>query len=153
VQPRSEGFNAWALLCVLASFLNATRDVLTRTIAKGVPVLVITLSTSISVTLLAGGWSLVQPWQPVTWRPLALLAVAAAILSAGNFLIAAAMRQGEMSVIAPFRYAGLIVALALGYFLWGDVPNAVAAAGIVLLVGAGLALLRGQPRVIAVKDR
>lgn len=151
VQPRGEGFNAWALLCVLASFLNATRDVLTRTIARGVPVLVITLSTSISVTVLAGGWSLAQPWQPIAWQPLALLAVAAAILSAGNFLIAAAMRQGEMSVIAPFRYSGLVVALVLGYLVWGDVPNAIALAGIVLLVGAGLALLRGAPRVAAVK--
>jgi drug/metabolite transporter (DMT)-like permease len=143
IQPRSDGFNAWALLCVLASFLNASRDVLTRTIAKGIPVLVIALSTSIAVTLLAGGWSLVQPWKPVAWQPLALLAGAAIVLSAGNFLIAAAMLHGEMSVVAPFRYSGLIVALALGYFIWGTVPNALALAGIVLLVVAGLALLRG----------
>ena len=151
VQPRSEAFNAWALLCVLASFLNASRDVLTRTIAKGVPVLVITLSTSIATTLLAGVWCLLQPWKPVAWQPLASLGVAAAILSGGNFLIAAAMRSGEMSVIAPFRYSGLIVALALGYIVWGDIPNAIAIAGIVLLVAAGLMLLRGQPRVRAVR--
>lgn len=144
VQPRSDGFNAWALLCVLASFLNASRDVLTRTIGKGVPVLVIALSTSIAVTLLAGGWSLMQPWKPVTGSQLGLLAAAATVLSAGNFLIAAAMRHGEMSVVAPFRYSGLIVALALGWFIWGTVPNALALAGIVLLVAAGLALLRGS---------
>jgi len=144
VQPRGDGFNAWALLCVLASFLNASRDVLTRTIAKGTPALVIALGSSIAVTILAGGWTLVQPWQPVSWQPLALLAAAAAVLSAGNFLIAAAMRHGEMSVVAPFRYSGLIVALALGYLVWGNVPNALALAGIVLLVAAGLALLRGS---------
>ena len=31
VQPRAEGFNAWALLCVLGTFLHAVRDTLTRT--------------------------------------------------------------------------------------------------------------------------
>ena len=147
VQPRSDAFNAWALVCLGAAFLNASRDVATRTIAAGVPVLVITLSTAIVVTLLAAGWSMVQPWQPMTGPQLALLLAAAAVLCGGYYLITVAMRHGEMSVVAPFRYAGLLAALVLGWLVWGDVPNAVAMAGIVLLVAAGLALLHwGRPR-------
>ena len=54
------------------------------------------------------------------------------------------MRSGEMSVIAPFRDAGLLFAVVLGYAVWGDVPNALAWSGIVLLVGSGIAVLRGM---------
>ncbi|NML46118.1 DMT family transporter [Ramlibacter sp. G-1-2-2] len=148
VQPRSDAFNAWALLCLFAAWLNASRDVVTRTIATGVPVLVITLSTALTVTAMSGGWALLaQAWQPVSGQQLGLLAGASVVLSVGYYLITLAMRSGEMSVIAPFRYAGLLAALVLGYLVWGDVPNGLATAGIVLLVVAGLALLRGRPRV------
>ena len=49
-----------------------------------------------------------------------------------------------MSVIAPFRYTGLLFALVLGWAVWGDVPNALAWAGIALLVGAGLYVVHGE---------
>jgi drug/metabolite transporter (DMT)-like permease len=80
-----------------------------------------------------------------------LLAAASVLLSIGYYLLTVSMRAGEMSVVAPFRYSGLLFALVLGYLVWGDVPNALASLGIVLLVGAGIAVLRGQrgPRVAA----
>ena len=54
------------------------------------------------------------------------------------------MRLGDMSVIGPFRYSGLLVALVLGYLMWGDVPNALAWGGIALVVAAGLGLLQSE---------
>ena len=49
-----------------------------------------------------------------------------------------------MRVVAPFRYTGLLSALAMGWVLWGDAPNAVAFIGIALLVGAGLYVLHSE---------
>ena len=37
VPPSSGGFNAWALLCLLATFFHAVRDLLTRGINPDVP--------------------------------------------------------------------------------------------------------------------
>ena len=54
------------------------------------------------------------------------------------------MRHGEMSLVAPFRYSGLLFALLIGYVVWGDVPNAVAWGGIALLLGSGLYLLASE---------
>jgi drug/metabolite transporter (DMT)-like permease len=51
------------------------------------------------------------------------------------------MRHGEMTVVAPFRDVGLLVAVALGWLVWREVPNALAWAGIALLVGTGLYLI------------
>ncbi len=146
VQPNSSAFNAYALLCLGGTLLHASRDLLTRAIDRSIPSILITFSTALSVTVLAAVWGLFQPWQPVGWGQLALLATAAVFLSGGYFLLTVSMRSGEMSLIAPFRYTGLLFALALGYLVWGDVPNALAWGGIALLVAAGLYVLHGERR-------
>jgi drug/metabolite transporter (DMT)-like permease len=46
-----------------------------------------------------------------------------------------------LSVVAPFRYSGLPIALVLGWAVWGDLPNLTGWTGIALLIGAGLYLL------------
>jgi drug/metabolite transporter (DMT)-like permease len=40
----------------------------------------------------------------------------------------------------------LLVALVLGYWMWGDVPNTLAWCGIALVVAAGLGLLQAERR-------
>jgi drug/metabolite transporter (DMT)-like permease len=75
---------------------------------------------------------------------LAFLLAAAALLSGGYWLVIECMRHGELSVVAPFRYTAIVWALLLGYFIWGDVPNVLASAGIVLLVGSGLYILHRE---------
>ena len=142
VQPRGAQFNAYALLCLLGTVFQASRDVATRLIDRTIPSVLITLSTAVAVTLLAGVWSLFQGWERVQPVQLGLLAAASVFLSAAYFLVTVAMRAGEMSLIAPFRYSGLVFALLLGYAVWGHVPSAWAWAGIALLLGAGLWLVR-----------
>ena len=144
VQPSGSAFNGYALLCLFGTVLHASRDLTTRSIHAGVPSILITLSTALGVTLLAGVWGLAQDWQPVNARQFALLAAASVFLSGGYFLLTVAMRAGEMSLVVPFRYSGLLFAIVLGYLVWGDVPNVIAFAGIVLLVGAGLYMLRAR---------
>ena len=41
---------------------------------------------------------------------------------------------------------GTLVALVLGYLMWGDVPNMLAWCGIALVVAAGLGLLQSERR-------
>lgn len=152
VQPSAAGFNAFALLCLVGTFFHAARDLTTRAIDARVPSILITLATALAVLLLAGVLTAAQGWQAPTARQLALLAAASVFLSAGYFLIITGMRSGEMSLIAPFRYTGLLFALALGWLVWGDVPNALAWAGIALLMGAGLYVLHGERRAGAGLD-
>lgn len=144
VQPTGAAFNAYALLCLGGTLLHASRDLTTRVIDRRIPSILITLSTAVAVTLLAGAWSLVSPWQPANAGQIGLLAAASVFLSGGYFLLTVSMRAGEMSVIAPFRYTGLLFAIVLGWLVWGDVPNALAWGGIALLVAAGLYVLHGE---------
>ena len=46
--------------------------------------------------------------------------------------------------MAPFRYTSMLWAMFYGYLLWGDVPNLVALAGMVVVVLSGLYLLHRE---------
>ena len=144
VQPSADGFNGYAVLCVFATLLHAVRDLLTRRVPPQVPSLIITLATACTVTVLSGLWCATQAWQPMGAVSAAQLTGAAVCLAAAYHLLTLSMRAGDMSVIGPFRYSGLLAALLLGYLVWGDVPNTLAWVGIALLVAAGLGMLHSQ---------
>ena len=144
IQPRGAGFNAFAWLSLLGTLLHALRDLLTRRIDPAVPSLLVTLGSAAVVTLMASVLCLFQGWQTPTPAQAGTLAAAAVCLAGGYYLIIRCTRVGDLSVVAPFRYFGLLLAVLLGWAVWGDVPNAVATAGIALVVAAGLYLLRRQ---------
>jgi len=146
IQPRLDGFNAWSLMCLAATVSQSVRDMLTRSIPPAVPALLIAMASLAFVTLLAGFGSVVQGWHPIGWMETGLLAIAAALLAVGYFFIINSMRHGEMSMVAPFRYTGLLVALVTGFLIWGEVPTAMAWGGIALLLAAGVYLLHDERR-------
>ncbi len=144
VQPAAAGFNQYALLCVGGMLLYSLRDFLTRFIAPGIPSVVIAIASAIGLSVLSGIVSIFQGWKPVHLEHVALLFAAGACVSGAFYMLIRSMRVGEMSVIAPFRYTALLFALAVGYVVWGDVPNALAWGGIALLVGAGIYVLHSE---------
>jgi drug/metabolite transporter (DMT)-like permease len=142
IRPEASGFNAWAWLCLLATALHALRDLATPRIPRCVPTLAITLATALAVTVLAGLGTAVQGWRSLSAAQLGLLAAAAVFLAAGYQGVILATRQARLSVVAPFRYTGLLMAVLLGWVGWGQVPDGLAWLGIAAVVAAGLVLLR-----------
>ena len=151
-QPSGDGFNAWALLCLLGTLFHAARDLMTRRIDPAIPSIIITLATALAVTLLAACLTLASGWQAIAPGDLGLLGVAAAFLASGYLLLVQCMRAGEVSLTAPFRYTAVLFAMLLGYAIWNEVPSGWAWLGIALLVGSGLYMLhseRGRIRAAA----
>ena len=146
VQPQPGQFNTYAWLAVLATLLYSARDLLTRGLPPALPSILVTLATAGTVWGMACGVLAVQGLVPMAWGDVGLLALASVFLSIGYFAVIAATRHAELSVVAPFRYVGLLWALLLGWVFWGDVPNALAWAGMVCLVVAGLAMVWQQRR-------
>lgn len=146
VQPRADGFSIYAWVCLLATVIYAVRDLLTRKISAATPSILVTLATAGVVWLMAGLVMAFQGWTPMQGRDLGWLALASLLLSTGYYALITAMRLGEMTVIAPFRYVGLLWAVLIGYFVWGTLPNAMGWCGIALLIGAGLHMIRQQRR-------
>ncbi len=145
IQPRAQGFNAWALLTLAATFLHALRDLITRRIDQDIASILITFAAAVAACLMSATWNLVEGrWLAFGLLQAGLVLCSALFVAGGFFLMVASMRQGDMSVVGPFRYSGLLVALVLGYAIWEDVPNFLAWCGIALMTAAGLWVLHGE---------
>ncbi|MFO1086378.1 MAG: DMT family transporter [Reyranellaceae bacterium] len=142
IQPKPSDLNAWTWVALAGTFFSAARDVLSHRLPRGVPTLVVTFATAIIVTLLGCGWALVEGWQPINLLALGYIVGASLLLAAGyQFLVLALRSGGELSVIGTFRYASILWALVIGHVVWGEVPNALALWGIVVIVASGLYIL------------
>lgn len=140
-------WQAAAFLPLGAAALSVARDFATRSVAPEVNAGTVALATAIAVTL--GGLALPPyAWTAPTLPELALCLLAAAGAGAGYVLFALAVRVGDLSFIAPFRYAGVPAAMLLGLLVWGDVPSAQTLLGGAIIVGSGLFIL-GRERDLA----
>jgi drug/metabolite transporter (DMT)-like permease len=83
-------------------------------------------------------------WQPV-WRPQTVhILLAAVLVTAGSFCIISAFRRADVGVVSQYRYSVIVFAALLGYLVWGDLPDAIAFAGMALIVGSGLYTMHRQ---------
>jgi len=146
IQPRADGFDGYALVCLLSTVLLSVRDVATRRVHAAVPSILVTLSNTIAVTSFAALLSVFEDWRPFSLYEVGYLGVVAVLLSTAYYLLVVSTRQGDLSLIAPFRYSALLFATAAGFIVWGDVPNAFAWGGIALVVGSGIYVLRVSRR-------
>jgi drug/metabolite transporter (DMT)-like permease len=145
IQPRPGDVNGWTWLVLLGTMIGALRDILGRYLPRDVPTLVVTFASAVTVALAGCAWAFVESWQPMTAYEIGLLVASSLLLAIGYQFLVIALRSGaEFSVIGSFRYASVLWALVIGYFVWGDVPNALALAGIVVIVGSGLYILHRE---------
>ena len=140
IQPGMASFSPASLFAVVAVLMLAVRDLCGRAVPPSVS----------SVQLAAWGFASLVPAGLAT---LALMGTPPAVLTAGGWVrqgavlvvgcagyyaIVAATRTGEVSAVVPFRYTRLIFALILGFFVFGERPDALMITGAVLIVGSGL---------------
>ena len=133
----------------LSTVLLSVRDLVTRRVHAGVPSILVTLSNTIAVTLLAGALSAFEGWRAFSVFEVGYLAVVAVFLSTAYYLIVVSTRHGDLSLIAPFRYTALLFATIAGFVIWGDTPNALAWGGIALVIASGIYVLRVSRRARA----
>ena len=138
IQPGLTAFNSAALLVVGAALFAAVRDLMTRTIDKAASGLFISFATLAWLLPLSLGASVYEGWRPMNVELLLLTAAATAITLLGYSAIVSAMRTGEINYVTPFRYSALIFAPIFGYFIFSEVPNALAILGTLVIVAAGL---------------
>lgn len=144
VRPSPAGFNVYAIIALLSAVLVAARDLITRGIPASIPSTVVTLSTTVMVSAAGFLLGLSEDWQPVL-RPETLFLVASAFLvTFGSLGIVIAFRDTDVAVVGPFRYSVVVVAIVLGYFVFGEWPDAMAVAGTTLIVGSGVYTLHRE---------
>ncbi|MAW85237.1 MAG: EamA family transporter [Phyllobacteriaceae bacterium] len=139
LRPGFGAFSVWSALVLATVFFCTVRDLATRAIPADVPSLQISALTAVSVMLTGG--ILVLPmggWQPMEAPVLAILLAAAVFVMIGYQTLTLAMRAGDLSASAPFRYTALVWAALFGYLVFGEVPDWPTAAGALLIIGSGI---------------
>jgi drug/metabolite transporter (DMT)-like permease len=142
VRPGLEGFSAYSIVALVCVGFCTMRDLATKRIPENTPTLLISTVTAAAVSIC--GAFLVQPmggWTPTGAFDLFLLACAAGLLLVGYQFIILAMRSGEISFVAPFRYTGLLFSILLGFVIFGDIPDLAMILGSAIIVGSGLYML------------
>jgi drug/metabolite transporter (DMT)-like permease len=138
VRPGLSGFDVHGLLVLVSVLFVTMRDLTTRAMPAAIPTLVVSLATALTVTAMGAALGLTEDWVRPSPVRLLQLASAAGFLAVGYVSIIFAMRSGALSVTASFRYVAVVFAIALGYVIWGDLPDAMTIAGSVVIVGSGL---------------
>jgi len=71
-------------------------------------------------------------WQTPTWQQLAMLIVMGATAIAGQTCVVRGLRVGEATAVSPFTNSRILLAAAIGYFMFDEIPD------IWTWVGAGI---------------
>lgn len=138
VRPGPEGFNAWALLIVLSVILVTIREIATRFVAPDTNSAVVTLVTQVFVTLSCGALAATEVWQAMSLMEFGLIALAGLSCIFGVHFSVDAMRHGDISLVAQFRYSFIPFAIVMGWVFFGDIPDLTTLFGIAVVVGSGI---------------
>lgn len=155
VRPGFEGFSIYSLAALASVACCAVRDLATKRIPKAIPTLLVSTATALAMTIVGAALlPAMGGWTPMTGDSTALLALAAVLVVIGYQFIIMAMRAGDISFIAPFRYTALIWSILLGLFIFADIPDPPMIVGATIIIGSGLyALYRerivGRRKIVA----
>jgi S-adenosylmethionine uptake transporter len=138
VRPGSDGFNLYSIYALMAVLSVTVRDLATRRLSNDVPSMTVTLSASLTVMIFSGVASLATPWVGISALNGLMIVGASVFILGGYYFSVRVMRVGDVSFIAPFRYTGLVWALILGWFVFGDWPTNLTLMGAGIVVATGL---------------
>jgi drug/metabolite transporter (DMT)-like permease len=121
--------------CCYGGYLTATR----WTAATAPPVMALFSQLMVGTALLApAGLPELARFGVVEPALLCLLALPSMV---ANLLAILAYRFSRASALAPLVYVQILSATAIGYWVFADLPDAVAATGLGLIMGSGLLML------------
>lgn len=140
LRPFGESFEAAGLLTVACVVVLAARDLATRVMPASIGTF--QLTTWAYLGMVPAGLILmaISATAPQTPDPARLLDLTGALVTGlvGYWAVTAAMRLGEVSVVAPFRYTRLVFAMILAMVFLDERPDALTYAGSALIIGSGL---------------
>ena len=99
---------------------------------------------TVAVTLAGAAIGLTEQWLMPSFGQWTFIAIAAAFLGLGTYLVVHAFRGVEIAAVAPFRYTLLLWMGIAGYVGFGEVPDRWAIVGAVLIALSGLYALHRE---------
>jgi drug/metabolite transporter (DMT)-like permease len=146
-RPGSGAFQPAALLSLAAALFYALYSIITRILAR-----TDSNETTLFYSNLVGALALL-PVVPFFWstpsEPLviALMVAAGGMGSLGHYLLIAAHRLAPVAVLSPFIYSEIVLVIALGFLVFGQLPSRWTLLGSAIVVASGLYILHRERTV------
>ncbi|MBU0723634.1 MAG: DMT family transporter [Alphaproteobacteria bacterium] len=140
IMVRPDGSNivlAYAMLPVIAAFIGAVRDIITRKISATETSASILMVTTVIVTLTSLPTAAVTPWIIPTPMQGGLMLLAACCMVLAHYMVIESLRLAEAGLVVPFKYTQLIWGAVIGFVIWGYMPD------LWHWVGAGVVIASG----------
>jgi drug/metabolite transporter (DMT)-like permease len=147
-KPAGDSFDGYSLLPLIVVASVAVRDIITRRIPATVPVLIVALANSLMVV--AGAFVLALAEGGLKMPSIAqglILGAAGVFLSLGYLFMVNTLRYTDISASASIRFSVVLWALLSGVLVFGERPDRLAVAGIVLIVGSGIYTLHREAKL------
>ena len=139
-QPGSSTASPYAAFGFLTAIGSASRDIAGRKVPQDIPGIVVALATIIAVMAVAGtATAAFETWAPPGKSNILMMLAAGLFLIGGHTFVFLAFRFAKAAAIAPFYYTFTLWALISGVIVFGDIPNALAITGMLLILASGLA--------------
>jgi drug/metabolite transporter (DMT)-like permease len=140
LRPFGESFEIAGLLTVACVIVLAARDLATRVMPASIGTFQLTTWAYLGMVPAGLILMVISRTLPQTPDPARLLDLTGALVTGlvGYWAVTAAMRLGEVSVVAPFRYTRLVFSMILAMVFLGERPDALTYAGSALIIGSGL---------------
>lgn len=145
-RPGTGGIHPAALLMFAGALCYAVYGIMTRALAR-----TDSNETTLFYTNLVGVVCML-PVLPFVWTPpqdvlsWALMLVMGFFGGLGHYLLIVAHRLAPASVLSPFIYSQMVWMIALGYLVFGDVPNEWTLMGAGIVIASGLYLIHRERR-------
>lgn len=117
---------AWACTLIITRMMSGTERAMT----------VMAYSSIVGLCILSALVPFV--WVTPTWHDIAFGILIGIASTAGQWIVVLAFRYADASVLAPFSYTQLLWVSILGFFIFGEVPDAYTITGAAFIVASGL---------------
>jgi drug/metabolite transporter (DMT)-like permease len=139
------GFSRWDPIYLIAlggAALNAMAVTATKHLGhRDAPLTILAYLALVSMMFSLSAIGRVWPWDE--WATLSVIGASAGL---GLLLGQLAVRDADMSLLAPYDYVRLPLVMLLGFWIFGEVPTVKTFAAAVLILASGTALWRHERR-------
>ena len=138
IRPGFEMINFGHLFIIVAAFLFAFRQIISRLLAptdNPVTTAFFTAYTSVFIFVLFQPWI----WTPITDKKHILLFIVFATLAGtAEFLVIKSLQMAHAVVVSPLQYTLLIWVTVFGFIIWGIIPDFWTFLGAGVIIATGL---------------
>jgi drug/metabolite transporter (DMT)-like permease len=137
IRPGLQAFNIGVLYALGAGTSSACYYLITRKLAGRADAMVTTFQTSV-IGAVALTFAMPFLWIIPNGQQWTLLILLGGIAIAGHYCVTRAFDFAEASLLSPFNYTEMIMAIAAGWWFFNDFPDRWTFVGVTILIGCAI---------------